>query len=100
MPDDYAYSGRKKNSIMVANAEIHIKIRIGHCQPLFIAAKPAMTGPKTGPHTAPIAHEAIAYGTCASGHISIKVAPPVASAGDPMNPVRNRKTMIVSMFLA
>jgi hypothetical protein len=84
-------SGKKKNRNTQQKPDSHMSSQIVHVQPLAITAKPPTRGPSTGPQTAPIPHTAKPY-TCFFGrYISAMEAPPVASAGEPKNPVKNRK---------
>jgi hypothetical protein len=51
-----------------AKPESQARMIMGHCQPLFMAAKPPTIGPRQGPQTAPTAHVAMAYGSFGPGH--------------------------------
>jgi hypothetical protein len=93
-------SGRKKRHITKANPETHISSQIDHFQPFDCTAKPPTSGPSVGPQTATAAHMPIAYVLTFASHMSLSEAPPVPMAGDPMNPVKNRKAKNMPRFLA
>jgi phage protein D len=83
-------SGRQKKRKIRQKPESHMSSQIVHVQPLASTAKPPTSGPSTGPQTAPIPQTARPYACFWGRYISAIVAPPVASAGDPKNPVKNR----------
>jgi len=84
-------SGRRKKRKTQQKPESHMISHMVHLQPSAMTAKPPTRGPRTGPQTAPIPQTARPY-TCFLGrYMSAMEAPPVASAGEPKNPVKNRK---------
>jgi len=57
-----------------------------------VIEKPDISGPMAGPRHAESAQSDKRYGILTMENMSLRVAPPVARAGDPKNPIRNRKT--------
>ena len=78
-----------------APPESHINSQMVHDQPLFSAAKPPRVGPRVGPQTAPMPQTAIPYARLEGRYISPIEAPPVASDGEPIKPVRKRNPISV-----
>lgn len=75
------------------------RIQMVHVQPSDCAAKPPNSGPSTGPATAAKPHKPMTTALHSSVHISIKLAPPVASAGLPTKPARNLNGRRAPRFL-
>jgi len=85
-------SGRKRAMAMNVGAASH---RISHrlqCQFFAVIEKPDINGPMAGPRHAESAQSDNRYGILTIENMSLSVAPPVASAGDPKKPIRNRRT--------
>ena len=75
-------------------------IQIFPLQPSAGLTKPPKMGPMQGLKIANAPHDAIAYEAAPILYISIIVAPPVASVGLPMTPVKNRKTRNMGILTA
>jgi hypothetical protein len=65
--------------------------QIVQVHPFDCTAKPLTKGPKIGPHTAEIPQILRLYACLRGTYISVIEAPPVAKAGEPINPVKKRK---------
>ena len=93
-------SGRKKNRNTRQNPDTHISSQTVQVQPSACAAKPPTSGPRTSPQTALILQIAKPYACFFGGYISEMEAPPVARAGEPNKPVKNRKARSMPKFVA
>lgn len=92
-------SGKKINKNAHDPPDNHRRIHIVQVHPSACAAKPPRRGPRTGPLTAARPHRPMTIARQSSFHMSTRLAPPVASAGLPTNPARNRKGKSAPRFL-
>ena len=93
-------SGSRKNKATKQKPDSHMSSQIVHVQPSAITANPPIKGPTTGPQTAPIPQIARPYACFCGRYMSAMVAPPVASAGEPKNPVRKRNANSMPKLVA
>jgi hypothetical protein len=75
-------------------------IQIFYLQPSAGLTKPPKMGTMHGLKIANAPHDAIAYEAAPISYMFIIVAPPVASFGLPMTPVKSRKTRNIGILTA